>query len=389
MHLTKREPMWKLLFSKDVLLLYISLQLSCMRVAFIARASLFKSPGGDTVQIISTSKYLRRQGLDVDIKLTSEEINYSTYDLLHFFNIIRPADILAHIRYANCPFVVSTIFVEYKESDSMSRTGVSGGILRNISSSTAEYIKTVGRWIVSGERIVSKEFLWRGQEGSIKKIIGHAACLFTGSMNEYDRLRKAFGSFNCFKVIPNGIDPDLFSGADGERIRDRNLVLCVGRIEAIKNQLNLIRAVRDTKFTLKLVGRAAPHQQSYYHQCRALATSNIQFVDQLSQEDLIPLYATAKVHVLPSWFETTGLSSLEAGAMGCNVVISTRGDSREYFGDLAYYCEPDQPASILRAIEEASNAEIKPGLQERILSEFTWEQAALKTLGAYNEVLKL
>jgi glycosyltransferase involved in cell wall biosynthesis len=360
-----------------------------MRIAFIARSSLFRSPGGDTIQILSTSTYLKRLGLDVDIKLTTEAINYSTYDLLHFFNIIRPADILSHIQYATCPFVVSTIFVEYKESDKMSRTGITGSILRNVSSLTGEYMKTLGRWVASGEQIVSKEFLWRGQERSIKKIISKAACLFMSSMSEYERLRSSFGGFNCFKIIPNGVDAELFSGAPRESIRQANLVLCVARIEAVKNQVNLIKAVRDSRFKLKLIGTPAPHQRSYYQKCRAMASSNVAFMDHVSQEELVPLYAKAKVHVLPSWFETTGLSSLEAAAMGCNVVISTRGDSKEYFGDFAYYCEPDQPASILQAIEDASNAEFNRHLQERILSEFTWEQAALKTVDAYKQVLKL
>jgi len=43
----------------------------------------------------------------VDILLTNQTIDYSQYDLLHFFNIIHPADILStHIAYkgALCDF---------------------------------------------------------------------------------------------------------------------------------------------------------------------------------------------------------------------------------------------------------------------------------------------
>jgi glycosyltransferase involved in cell wall biosynthesis len=61
------------------------------------------------------------------------------------------------------------------------------------------------------------------------------------------------------------------------------------------------------------------------------------------------------VHVLASWFETTGLVSLEAAMMDCNVVVTKKGDTVEYFSDMAYYCEPDDINSIRNAIEKAYN----------------------------------
>jgi hypothetical protein len=60
-----------------------------MKVAFIARSSLYSVKGGDTIQIVSTAKYLRQLNVDVDIKLADEKIDYNHYDLLHFFNLIK------------------------------------------------------------------------------------------------------------------------------------------------------------------------------------------------------------------------------------------------------------------------------------------------------------
>ena len=59
-----------------------------MKVLFISRATLFKVSGGDTIQMMATAKYLKKLGIDVEIKLTDEKINYSTFDLIHFFNEI-------------------------------------------------------------------------------------------------------------------------------------------------------------------------------------------------------------------------------------------------------------------------------------------------------------
>jgi len=103
----------------------------------------------------------------------------------------------------------------------------------------------------------------------------------------------------------------------------------------------------------------------------------------MPQRELAGYYRKAKVHILPSWFETTGLSSIEAAAMGCNIVITDKGDTREYFGDDAFYCDPANPASILETVEKASAAGINENLQKKILEKYTWQQAALQTSKAY------
>jgi glycosyltransferase involved in cell wall biosynthesis len=85
--------------------------------------------------------------------------------------------------------------------------------------------------------------------------------------------------------------------------------------------------------------------------------------------------------------ETTGLSSLEAGVMGANLVITEKGDTREYFGDLARYCSPDSIDSIRAAVTSAFNAPRSDLLRERILEKYTWSAAAEATLAGYYHAL--
>ena len=80
-----------------------------IRILFIARATLYSSPGGDTIQVLKTAEYLEKFDLEVTINLSSKDINVADYDIVHFFNIIRPADILVHFKKAKKK-VISTIF---------------------------------------------------------------------------------------------------------------------------------------------------------------------------------------------------------------------------------------------------------------------------------------
>ncbi|MDH7463258.1 glycosyltransferase family 4 protein [Chitinophagaceae bacterium 26-R-25] len=358
-----------------------------MKILFVARATLFTNKGGDTVQITETARHLSLRGVHVDIKLCNEEIDYSPYDLLHFFNIIRPADILLHIKKSRKPYVISTIYVEYAEFEKTARAGAMGVLFRFFPADFIEYLKIIGRAVIKKEKIISPSYLFWGQRKSIKYIIKQASLLLPNSYNEYKRLFKSYNTAQKFVVVPNAINTALFL-KKSTTARNEKLVLCVGRIEGLKNQLNLIKALNDTTYQLVIIGAPATNQLGYFEQCRAAASQNISFIDNIPQEQLVQYYEQARVHVLPSWFETTGLSSLEAGAMGCNVVITDKGDASEYFGELAFYCDPASPASIFNAVDAAAKQPVKDSLREKILSQYTWEIAALKTEEAYNTALQ-
>lgn len=352
-----------------------------MRIAFITRSTLYTAPGGDTVQIAETARELVEMGIDTDILLSNQDIVYSKYSLLHFFNIIRPADILYHCKKAQKPFVVSTILCNYSEYDKHHRKGI-GSIFSYLSGDSIEYLKTIARWVLGKDQLTSLEYTWKGQRNSINEILKGAKMILPNSESEYRRIQQNYFNKGAYMVVPNGVNPALFK-SNGKIKKDENLVICAARIEGIKNQENLIKALNNTRFRLLIIGAYAPNQLAYYHKCRNLAAANVTFIDHLPQDELVAYYLDAKVHVLPSWFETTGLSSIEAAVMGCNIVITDKGDTREYFGDGAFYCNPSDPESILAAVERASVASFDEDLRQKILKQYTWEQAAIQTLKAY------
>jgi glycosyltransferase involved in cell wall biosynthesis len=359
-----------------------------MRVLMLSRASLFSAPGGDTVQITSTAKYLQKLGVEVDICLANDmTIDYSKYDLLHLFNLIRPNDLLYHVRKSGKPFVLSTIYVDYSEYEKNNRKGILGLLSRFVDKYRIEYLKTIARAFKSKEKLISKEYWLLGQKRSMKRLATTAAFLLPNSLNEMKRLEKDLRIKNRFEIIPNAIDTEKFR-LPQEPI-ERKGVICVARIEGLKNQMNLIKAINKTDWPLTIIGNAAPNHKGYSEQCKAIAGSNVTFINHISQEELLGHYSKAKVHVLPSWFETTGLSSLEAAYMGCNIVVTKKGDTQDYFLDMATYCQPQDENSILEAIRTAYNKPYCDQLRERVEKEFTWEVTAKKTFQVYKKVCNI
>ncbi|MBL7703103.1 MAG: glycosyltransferase family 4 protein [Ferruginibacter sp.] len=356
-----------------------------MKILFIVRSTLFTARGGDTIQVQETATALRNLGLQVYIKKSSEQINYAQYDGLHFFNITRPADILLHIKKSGKPFVVSTILINYALYDKHHRQGLAGKLLNKFSEPGIEYLKAIYRFATGKDKLVSLSYLWKGQQASIREILKKSNAVLVQAEAEYDDLVKLYGVSPDHYTVHNGINTCLFQNKRKTE-KEKNLVLCVARIEGIKNQYNLIRALNNTAYRLVLIGDAAPNQQDYYNECRKIAAKNISFVSHLPQQQLAEHYAAASVHVLPSWFEVCGLSSLEAAVMGCRVVITGNGYAGAYFNDDAFYCDPAEPQSILEAVENAMAAGDNGQLQQKILQQFTWKKTAEDTLAVYKNI---
>lgn len=351
-----------------------------MKVLFLARSTLYSVYGGDTVQVLYTAKYLRRQGIQVEIKLSNEKMDYGQYDLLHIFNVTRPADSLKHVKKSGKPYLVSTIFVDFSQCRQTHLP---------FSDDQMEYIKVIGRWIKNGEAIRSSYYLLNGHRKAVTELARGAALLLPNSESEYRRFSAHYKIQYPYRVIYNGVDTgdaDLCPpGTSGDH--DPQHVVCAGRIERLKNQLNLIRALNNTSFRLKIIGNPSPNQGKYYDACRKIAAANISFESFVPHEQLAVYYREAKVHVLPSWNETCGLSSMEAAYSGCNIVITDKGDTREYYGSQAFYCDPSSPASIYDAIVKAAASPASGALREQINNIYNWKEAATRTLAVYREVL--
>lgn len=360
-----------------------------MNILYILRASSQAVKGGDTIQAYKTAEALRLLNVCIDIKLCNEKnIDYSTYQLIHFFNIIRPADILPHIKKSKLPYVVSTIFVDYTDYEKQDKS-FKGRLLNYFGRDSKEYLKSIARMLVNGERIQSFQYILWGQKKSIQYILRKAQILLPNSETEYQRLVKAYEIKKTYQVVCNSADTHLFN-CNEESIshKDPKMVLCVARIEGRKNQLNLIKALNNTQFDLYLIGNPAPNHLAYFNACKTEAADNIHFISEITQEQLADYYQKAKVHVLPSWFETTGLSSLEALFSGCNIVATKYGDTESYFKtEETFYCEPSSTSSILTAIEKA--AVHRPSITNinEARARYNWQNTAIQTLEAYKKAL--
>lgn len=369
-----------------------------MRVLFIIREDAQRNLGGDTIQMLKTKVALEDMGLTVEARGTDELDDLPACDIAHVFNIQTAQSswmAFQTLQNKGIPTVLSSIYWDMLDHwfefavDSRARWRWLARLLGKV---RARRVYTA--WQRQKAPITAQ---WRIQ----RRLLKGALRVLPNSQSEADLLQKTFALNGTFQqkvdVVPNAVDVGLFqpppepSRAFQEKYGVRDFVLEVGAISPVKNQLGLIEALYDLPVPLVFVGQPAAAMPEYAEICRARATGrgNVIFIDRLPHEELPGIYALAAVHALPSWRETPGLVSLEAGAAGCHVVTTSVGSTRDYFGNLAWYCYPDDLASIRTAVEAALQAPPSTALRQRILAEFTWQRAGEATLASYRAALKL
>ena len=366
-----------------------------MKVLFQSRKTLFSVPGGDTTQILKTKEYLEKLGVEVEISLELQP-DLSGYDLVHVFNLMRPQELFLQVENAHKqhkPIALSTIYGPYEEYEKKARGGILQKMNQFLGINQIEYLKVLARAILNREfNKGTLNYLLRGHTNLQKKIAKKVGVFLPNSYSEMLRVLKDMDLKDAnYRIVPNAVDIEKFNpektDIDEKYLKYKDCILCVARIEGRKNQLNVVRAAKELPYKFVFIGKPGPNFINYFEQCKKEGEKNCVFLGQIPHEDLPQFYKLCKVHILPSWMETPGLSSLEAAVMNSNIIATKKGDPYDYFGDYAWYCEPDDINSIKKAIVEAYNAPIKPDLKNKIYKEFKWEDTAIATLDGYKSII--
>lgn len=370
-----------------------------MKVLIQSRKNLFSLRGGDTVQLLKTKEELEKLGIEVDISLDYEP-NLQEYDLVHLSNVTRIQETYLHVKNAkrqNKPILLSTIFWPMDEFEKEGQIGIRKIINKFLKIDNQERVKAFARYIKDKDsRDIATKNIWKiGYTNMQNYVVRNVDYYLPNSEMEMNELCKSFGiPKKNYSVIPNAIDSkiaekQLHSNIPEEFKKYKDAIICVGRIEPRKNQLSLVKALDKSDLKLVLVGAVSLNQTGYFEEVKAIIDRNptFHYIPNIDNSELYQLYRVCKVSTLPSWLDTPGLVSLEAASMGCNLAISSKGSTTEYFGNKAEYCLPDDIEGIRKCVKVAYAKPKSADLQKMIFDKYTWEIAAKKTLEAYRIVL--
>lgn len=194
-------------------------------------------------------------------------------------------------------------------------------------------------------------------------------------------------------IVPNGIDENFWQGKEiFDRIGgEKKFILQVGRFDANKNQLNIIRAMKDTDIDVVFIGGGDSKNSSYYDKCKneAKDCKNLHILGWINSKDPIlkSAFQWADILVLPSFSETFGLVALEAGICGAKLALSNT------LPILSYECmsqvptfSPNNTQQIKEVLTNTFNMKKDNDLRKLIKQEFDWKIVIDKHIQIYKEV---
>lgn len=368
-----------------------------MNIVLVNRPDALTRPGGDTIQMLKTKEALEKYGLSVTIALGPQKPQfYVLFDLVHIFNAQTHTFSLKEaekVKTVCRPIALSPIYWNYW--------------------SMSEFIEGQALWSrkwhlvqkifgAQGAKCLRKLYAYRWMNKKIfrriKKLLTAADILLPSARTEKLVLFEFFKLDSYkekFQIVPVGIDVELFNPEiplplptmiAELGITSNQYILEVARIEPNKNQLALIKAAKQLDVPLVLVGNIG--NNVYFKACEEAAKgSTIFFLGPVKYEELPSYYQHARLHALPSWWEIPGLASLEAAAMGCNIVTTCVGSAYDYFKDLAWYCNPFDQESIISALCKAYHEPKSNSLSKMIRKKYSWSNTAKYTIEGYKKLL--
>jgi glycosyltransferase involved in cell wall biosynthesis len=358
-----------------------------MRVAFFTRRDAFVLRGGDTVQLEKTASHLAQLGVEVEVNPRLE--NGRTYSLAHIFNVQDPHQTAAHLQYcrrAGLPVVISPIYWD----TSYQKTGVYREIARSIV--RHESLPVVLRGFERIPTFRAAAIKWRLARwclNEVDQVLPNSIAELEGIIHTFKLTRLRAKS----TIVYNGVDSEWFVEHVSKLVPEceRRGVVCVGRIEPAKGQLELIAGFLKTDIpNLTFVGYV--HDTEYYRRCVSLAsaTDRVRFIPPLDHDELVNVYDAHRVHCLLSARESPGLVSIEAFARGCSLVVSEHCPFNEYFADIAVIAARDSVDSVANALQRQYVSPVFPTYEHQYQyskERFVWSNIAAQTLKSYHELL--
>lgn len=361
------------------------------KILFQTRANFFERKGGDTIQVLKTKQAIEdNYGDEFEIIIDNDpDIDLTDYDLVHIFNLLRPQESLRYVLNAKKqgkPVALSTIYWKSEEFERNGQIGARKLLSRAVSYNTLERLRLIYRYLFDGERhLGTKMVIKKGFENTQKIILENADVLLPNGIGEIELLEKNFNQrYKNFVVVPNAIE---LKNNNINNFSKREGIICVGRIEPRKNQLNLVKALSGIDIPVYIIGKVNKTQQKYFELIKKNSGDNIHFIDEVTQDELIKYYSKAKVHVLPSWYDTPGLVSLEAGYFGCNLVVGKDGTTREYFEETVHYVNPSDISEIKEIVLKSYSEDNNMNLSRIISNKYTWGKTADKTIEGYRRLI--
>lgn len=243
-----------------------------------------------------------------------------------------------------------------------------------------------------------KQLRWYSFIGMQKRVARTLSRIITVSKSSMHDIGRDFNiPQQRFKVIPNGIDTDLFHPIP-EIKREKNRIIVTSSAETpLKGLHYLLEAVAEISTTRKIklvvVGTLRKNGDIEKLLTKLGIKECVTFTGRIENDAFVRNYAKAFLAIVPSVYEGFGFPAGEAMACGLPVISTTGGALPEVVGNAGILVPPANPRALVKSIltlmdhPEHAKQMGRAGFN-RVRDRFTWKRAAEMTVEAYRETIR-
>jgi len=245
--------------------------------------------------------------------------------------------------------------------------------------------------IASGYDVANEPGLhYGGLRGGIRRWMGLLAfkwahqVLAVSNFSAREALKNAHVAPDKLQVIYHGLDANVFALLDSTIKRQGVITVAMVNQESMRRKglalfVETAKQLPDIPFTL-----VGPWRDNAIDELRAMAPTNVTFVQGLFGDDLVHCMASAGVYAQLSAYESFGMAVAEAMLCGCVPVVTDRGALPEVVGETGFVVPYGDIEATVQAIRQALAADpaTRQQCRQRIIDEFSLEARHTQLLAA-------
>ena len=247
--------------------------------------------------------------------------------------------------------------------------------------------RAIGRWY---------SFVW--MQGRVASKMPRVVVVSENSIND---IHTDMGvSKDRMRLVPVGVDPDLFKPIPSIKRKPGHLITTASADVALKGLSFLLEALAklrtEREVHLTIIGK--PRAGASADLIESLGLQDcISYVSGVTDEQIVELYASSELAVVPSLYEGFSLPAIEAMSTGICLVATTGGALPEVTGrdgETVLSCPPADADALAVAIRRGLDDKVlreKIGLagRQRVAERWSWRHCAQQTVDQYREVLSM
>ena len=221
-----------------------------------------------------------------------------------------------------------------------------------------------------------------------KTIVKNANYVITPSKFLQNKIKKITKNCNL-KVIPHSIDLNKIKPMEKEKY----ILLC-SRLFINKGVQDFLKAIKDVnleEWTVKIAGEGPYKKELIKLRDKYNLKEKVDFLDWIDNKskEYVELFGHASIFVCPSWFESMGITLMEAAAAGDAIITTNTTGCSEVIDDTALLVRPKNSGDICQALlelikNEKLRKELGSKARKRAKDIFNWKNIMKR----YEEVLK-